>query len=384
MHNLLQEWFVEEGFEQEEKRIGMRKRVEWIDALKGVAILLVVFCHHVVLSEDTIVGNVIMTLAWTAVPCFMMASGAVMHQSATFDWRKHFFKLGKMYIILCAWRLIYLLIYTKIQNIHFGKAQLLQYLFFLTDLDGVDTGVMWYMNAYLVMMFLFPITQFLFWGKVQGKYKGRCILLYMAGISAMGGIVIPSVDWGIRGICDFLQVERIDVNGLSALMPFVNHGNLLFYFLAGAFIFEYQDWISRKLKGYRAGLYLLIYISTLGLVFVKYVDSGLFIWGGVYLSEGYSHILTAVNSVAIFLSFMEYEEKWHYVNSFLAKYIGRYTMGIYYLHYALLAICSAVIYPLIQKYYSFMANVAKTIIVTMICAVIVSLLKKIPWVRNFV
>lgn len=382
MIGLLQKRFTRKGIEEREKKEEVGKRVEWIDALKGVSILLVVFCHYVVLPENTIVGNVVMALAWAAVPCFMMVSGAVMHQSEMFEWRKHFLKIGKTYVVLCIWRLIYLLIHIRIQSMHFGRAQLLSYLFFLTDLDGIDTGVMWYMNAYLVMLFLFPVTRFLFCEKFQGKHIGREILVYMAGISAVGGIIIPSVNWGLERICIFLRVEKISINGIAALMPFVNHGNLLFYFLAGAFIFEYREWVKEKFGRYKVILFPLICAGTMGLVLVKYIDSGLLIWGGVYLSEGYSHMMTSVISVGMFLLFMWHDWEWRHVNHFLATYIGRHTMGIYYMHYILLAVCSAFIYPMIQTHYSFAMNVIKTVIVTAFCVMIIMLLKKIPWVKN--
>lgn len=46
-----------------------------MDNLKGICILLVVFCHYTLLSGSSVVGNAIMTLAWAAVPCFMMITG---------------------------------------------------------------------------------------------------------------------------------------------------------------------------------------------------------------------------------------------------------------------------------------------------------------------
>lgn len=382
--------FLQKGLERGglvqagKKRKGEEDRIEWIDAIKGVGILLVVFCHYVILSEDTIIGNFFMTLAWAAVPCFMMASGAVMHQSRAFDWRRHFFKVWKVYGTLCAWRLIYLVVYVKLQNIQFGKIQLVQYLFLLTDLDGVDTGVMWYMEAYLTMLLIFPVTHFLFCEKIQGEYKGRRVLLYVMFLSMMGSAALPSVGWGMNLIGDFLQIGRIDINSFVMLMPFVYYGNLLFYFLTGAFVFEYRDWVKRKLGKYKAALFPFMCIGTGGLMLVKYVDSGLISWGGVYLSEGYSHVLTGLISIAFFLLFMAYEDEWHTLNHFLARHIGRYTMGIYYLHYILLAACSIYFYPMIHKYYSFTANSVKTIFVTLVCVVMTVLLKKIPWVRNLV
>ena len=46
----------------------MGKRIEYFDTIKGIAIVLVVFCHYVVLSNDSFGGNIMMSLAWAAVP----------------------------------------------------------------------------------------------------------------------------------------------------------------------------------------------------------------------------------------------------------------------------------------------------------------------------
>ena len=93
-------------------------------------------------------------------------------------------------------------------------------------------------------------------------------------------------------------------------------------------------------------------------------------------------MMTSVISVGMFLLFMWHDWEWRHVNHFLATYIGRHTMGIYYMHYILLAVCSAFIYPMIRTHYSFAMNVIKTVIVTAFCVMIIMLLKKIPWVKN--
>ena len=59
-------------------------RIVYLDVLKGVSMLLVIYCHGVLLPYHSVVGNLMMTLAWGAVPCFVMASGAVLHQSRHF------------------------------------------------------------------------------------------------------------------------------------------------------------------------------------------------------------------------------------------------------------------------------------------------------------
>lgn len=132
--------------------------------------LLVIYCHGVLLPYHSVVGNLMMTLAWGAVPCFVMASGAVLHQSRHFTWQKHGKRLGSMYMTLVCWRLLYLVVYRiagKITGISLWTC--IKYLFFLQDYEGVDTGLMWYMIAYLGLMIVYPITYFLFTGGHTGK-----------------------------------------------------------------------------------------------------------------------------------------------------------------------------------------------------------------------
>ncbi len=100
-------------------------RIVYLDVLKGVSMLLVIYCHGVLLPYHSVVGNLMMTLAWGAVPCFVMASGAVLHQSRHFTWQKHGKRLGSMYMTLVCWRLLYLVVYRiagKITGFPFGHA----------------------------------------------------------------------------------------------------------------------------------------------------------------------------------------------------------------------------------------------------------------------
>lgn len=40
-----------------------KERIIYFDTLKGVSILLVVFCHYVLLDNHTIIGNILMAAA---------------------------------------------------------------------------------------------------------------------------------------------------------------------------------------------------------------------------------------------------------------------------------------------------------------------------------
>ena len=61
-------------------------RFAFLDFIKAISIALVVFCHYVMIPSESVAGNILMLLAWGAVPCFFMCSGYVLlHKEAEYD-----------------------------------------------------------------------------------------------------------------------------------------------------------------------------------------------------------------------------------------------------------------------------------------------------------
>ena len=353
-----------------------KERIEFLDAIKAVSILLVVYCHFITLSKETVTGNFFMSVAWCAVPCFMMTTGAVLHQKNEFSWSKYIRQLIRTYIIVCIWRLIYLLVFYQIAEFHYGKRETVQYLFMFNDLDAVNTGLMWYMIAYIVVMCLYPVTYQLF------RMHERKTLAFMMGLAFLSGIMVPSVNWALTKFHDKFQLPVVTFEGLNKMLPFLNYGNMIFYFILGAFLFEYKEQILSKIK--RWILFPLIIVSGFCIMLVKYADTGEIAWAGKYLTGGYTHISVMICSLAIWLALYAYADDHKKLHHFLSKYIGQHTMGIFYLHYILLAIISVTMFPLIKSRYSFGMNCIKTIFVTAVCVVLTKIMKKIPAIKMLV
>ncbi len=140
----------------------MNSRLLYMDNLKGICILLVVFCHYTLLSGSSVVGNAIMTLAWAAVPCFMMITGGLLcRKKSDFDWKKYIKRLITLYVVIILWRIVYILIYIVMNgNIYTGKA-IIAGIFFMSDVNGINMDVFWYMKAYLVTYMIYPVIWFL-------------------------------------------------------------------------------------------------------------------------------------------------------------------------------------------------------------------------------
>ena len=100
----------------------MKKRIEYLDIVKVIAIFLVVFCHFVLLSES-IPSNLFMSACWSGVPMFFMVNGALLF-TRPLNLKKHIYKTLTIYLVLVIWRLIYLLSIGAINHVPvsgFGK-----------------------------------------------------------------------------------------------------------------------------------------------------------------------------------------------------------------------------------------------------------------------
>ena len=352
----------------------MKQRIEYLDSLKAVSILLVVFCHYVLMPNETVLGNMIMALSWCAVPCFMMVSGGLMHRSNRFEWKKYLKKIAKLYIILVLWRGIYLLVHIFVANVELNTPETIQYLFFFSDIKGVNTGVMWYMNAFLLVQLFYPVTHYLF---CSGETRGRQILIFLLILFAISGIAVPSFNW----ISNTLSKNPINFTDIYNIMPFTKYANMLFYFVLGAFLLEYRGKINNRIGHYRYIFPLLIVIGTVCLIMIKRIDSGSYAWNGIYIIKGYNRVATALLSLGMYLTFASFNfgKIYRYFS-----WIGRYTMGIYYIHYILLFVCSVYLYPLIQDHYFFGINSLKTLIITAVCVVLTRGIQRIPYINELV
>lgn len=356
-------------------------RIRCFDFIKGISILLVVFCHYVVLSKETIVGNVFMTLAWAAVPCFMMTSGALLHQKKYFLWRPYLYKLLKIYLVFSVWRGIYFLIYRVVLQleVQLSFTKILEYLFLFRDIEGVNTDVMWYIRAYFVVMLLYPITHSLL---IKLETEGSFTLMFAALISSISGIIIPSLNWTFGKISQHVEIMNFSFDGFNLVMPFTNYGGMIFYFIVGAIVYKNKD---RLLINCNTVLLIITAVlSTIGLLLVKYLDTGLLVWGGIYLPGGYSHLMVASLSISLWMLLVRYGDCLGERVDFFTRNIGKNTMGIYYLHYILLAVLGNKIYPKITEHYSFGLNCLKTILIASVCAALTFVFRKIPLIGELV
>lgn len=160
---------------------------------------------------------------------------------------------------------------------------------------------------------------------------------------------------------------------------------MLFYFVLGAFLFRYKDKIKDFFIKYKYRRYiplLLIILGLSGLMTIKFYFTGSFYWNNIYIEKGYHWVSTAILALGMYLFIQN--KSLTKIEIFMAHHIGTNTMGIYYLHWPMLAAYWKYLNNYFIDYYSVRLNIIKTCIITALCLAIITPLKRIPVVKELV
>ena len=348
------------------------KRQYYLDSLKAFAIIMVVYCHYPFLTEKSFIGNIFMLIAWSAVPIFMMVSGNVMNR------KKHKLinivsKIIKMYITICAWRIIYFaLTYFFVKRLEINILSIINFIFTFENYPGVNADVMWYMISYLGILMILPIINCL-----NSNKDGRAILEYLLVICLVFGNLFPTIQYFVKNSYLNNYLGFLSISKLMSI-PSIKNIHLLSYYLLGVLVEEFYQRLGKH-KVYIP--ICLVTIGFLGLLLDKYMQDGTLLFvNRSLLDGGYYRLSTMCLAVGLYLMFFKYSIKMNSFNCFISKIIGQNTLGIYYLHFIILAMIA----PYLYMYNSFIINVLKTIVVTLVCCLITMIMKKIPFLRELV
>lgn len=355
-----------------------KRRVEYLDAIKGVSILLVVFCHYVLLPAESILGNVVMALCWVAVPLFLMVSGVLLNSAKEFSWKKHFIKMGKIYTVLSIWKIICLIVAMAFSDVTFTIPQLINYVFFCGNIDNV-VSVSWYMEAFLMALFIHPITYYL----LKKGDDGKTIFNFIVGLLFFSSFGKMFIDLIFTTLQKHFGFDGLSLNDLINVLPFWKSSNIIFFFLFGTFLKVNEDKFNLNIpeKVKKVIPYFCVVIGVLGLVAFKYFWNKTIRWNGIYIDNGYCRLSTVLMAYGFWNIFLE---KDNVVIKFFAKSFGKYTMGIFYIHFIVLYVSDIVLYKYLWEYASFGLNLLKTIIVAVVCVVATKIISYIPVLKQLV
>lgn len=355
-----------------------------LDLLKAFAILMVIFYHNGQLDPGSVADNLLMMLPNAAVPCFFMASGAVFfHRS--FDMQKHLRRMVRFYLTVVAWKLIYLALYW-----HWGAPvngslrALMSYLLLFQHLDGVGTAHFWFMDAMLTVMFVSPVLYLCYHNKDTNPAHSRIslpghsqLLLFLLAVLVMFNQLPAAGNLAARVVSLMTGKPEWNISPLGEVNPFsFRYSNYFTYYLLGALLMEYREKISKRTSA------ALILAGTAGLLCAKYVQTGSFLWNGIYLENGYYWFSTMILSAGLFLFFTRLDIREHTIASWIAAHVGASTMGIFYLHIPLIFVLAPALFARLQPCNGWLVNLAESCLVILLSLPIIWAGRKLPVLRN--
>lgn len=355
----------------------MQKRIQYLDIIKVISIILVVFCHFVLLAE-TVTANILMVACWAGVPMFFMVNGALLF-TRPLKLDRHVRKTVSIYLVLVLWRLIYLFsigALCQVPMANFGKNQILLYLFAFGSLEGIGTGHLWFIEALLAVYLVFPLFRICY-----DHSRGREILLFFAGL----GILMTNGLTGLQMVLDALSGRGLigvySLEGLEILNPFGTYANMLGFFLFGAWLHTAGTFRDSLAKQRLLGL-LLAVPGLLGMWGVKWYTSRNMAWDGILLVQGYRHLPVVLLAVGIFLLCKDMTIRNRMAETAVSA-VAKRTLGIYYLHWIfgwMLVPYMALLFP----GFSVWTNMLKTIALLILALILTFFLEKIPVIRHLV
>lgn len=363
-----------------------------LDFLKGIAIVMVVFFHNIQLNPDSLIDNLFMLAANAAVPCFFLVSGALFFHRP-FHMNRHLRRTIRFYLVYVIWRAFYLAFYLFHGAPFDGSLRkLFAYLFLFQTMPGVETGHFWFMDAMLTILFAAPLFH-LCWTahRNQIPYLLGILFLFNQGLTA-GNLFFAIV-------CPMIGKPAPELSFFAEINPFnFRYSNYMVYYLLGAVLLESEKTrLSAKsndarILSHRTRLSQLLYcrftalflvcFGLLGLLIIKYLESGTLLWQGLHVTSGYYRISTILLACGAFLLSRQCSIETHRPLAWFARTVGTSTMGIFYLHMPLIFLLRPSLFAQFTAYNGWLLNLAESLFITAIACTISWIGKKIPVIRH--
>lgn len=336
----------------------MKKEVDYkLDTLRILSMFLVIVIHvanyycraFASISTISYFGAVIFnTIARVSVPIFFMISGALL-LSKDYDEKKNCKRIIRMIITLTFFTLVYLLWDTLYMN----KAGI-NYIGLITS---PERSMLWFMYAIIALYIALPFIKILVDGMDQHLEKVFVILWMLLN----GGLYILKL------------YVKLDID---YLVPIISGTYYLGYFVVGYLLYKYKDKINFKKNNM---LWIMILISsllfTIGLTYAKSINRDMY-YDNFFAYRSIFIMLSAITSfILIYFNIPDQKNK-------LISLVSPYSFGVYLVHGILLNILMD-IFPY-QSVISFIGIPICVIILAVLSVFLVSILKKIPIIKNYI
>ena len=336
----------------------MKKRILYLDIIKVLALAFVIFnhCDDILISSYMyirIIHNSLFYLSKSAVPLFLMVSGALL-----MDKNDSISKLLKRIIRV----LIPLIIITIIWTMTHAKN-----INILCMMDPYNVNYfpywLWYIQAIILVYILMPLIR-----KVTSKYKKSSIEWKKYKTVIITLTTLFSISFTIYNI-----IFKKDMMIVTNLLPMP-----ILYFIYGYILSKEK--IRKKVKN----------ISIITLLFTLTIPTFIatklmLLKQSYFFLDDYRNIYTFIITTSLFIIIKYYFENYNKENKFtkIITHLSNNSYGIYLLHvFVIEYLLSTSFMKELIEFNKLEAIFVLIILVVIILDIIVSILKKIPGIKN--
>ena len=292
------------------------KRIEYIDALRGFIMIMVVY-GHLYIPNLTLAMPLVITFY---MPLFFFISGYAAYRShEIWDWLTYVKKVGTKICMLIIPTLVFGLIFSYLIRHH-------NIVIFITDImkDG------YWFTIVLLEMFLLYYTYSLIFSRLhtKGGSAHKNLWLYVFAI----------VLYGSPYICDLLSINIS--NQFTNIISFPLLIQYFQFFVLGLLVRQFQDqahkiidnrYISASITILFVGLFWWLQIDD------QYINNSTDILHKFLLliKVGGDLLVRYLGLIIVYSFFRKYQDSFTHTKPLgsTLQYIGRYTLDIYVLHY---------------------------------------------------
>ena len=338
-----------------------------LDFLKGISIILVIFFHNLQLNPDSVVDNVFVVWGNVAVPTFFLVSGALFF-TRPFCWKRHIRHILHFYLGMAAWKAVYLGIYYFL-GVPFpvSKRDILTYLFLFGSVNGVASGHLWFITAMLTVLLAAPLLRLC-------MEQDKKLAIYIMVICFLFNQLLADLNLVSTTFAKLIGKGAWDLSAFGEINPLsFRHSNYMFYYMLGGFL---QKKKTEKTASLKISI-SMIGIGLLGLVLLKYLQSGTFCWQNMHLASGYYWTSTIMAASGMFLLAHRIPlERFRLLKGF-SKTVGTSTLGIFYLHMPLIHLLTPRLFVRFAAYNGWAVNLAESVLIAAISCGIVWIGRKV-------
>jgi len=348
--------------------------------MRGVSIMLIIYCHMVILPSYPLLGNILVTMAWMGVPLFFMCSGAMLLSRCNCAPKAHLKRLLQMYALLVVWKAIILMSSASTVTLStLPKSKWITYLFCFDSIPGAVTGHLWFMESFMTVMLIYPIILPFFQRAVRSENRALHIA-FLLGLLYIPAFLIHDLRL-IAEVWDLSLLDRLTelLEAVTRLFPLRTASNFLFFFVLGGYIFHR----AKEAPAPVVRIPYAIALFSTGLVamlLIQLHQSGHLIWVHHYIENGYAFTATILMSVGFFLWITATKQ----LPDSPIGFFGRYSQGIFYSHCIVLTAIVPTLLAISADLSALPWNLIKTAVCLSVCSIFILIVRHIPILKKLV